>query len=276
MRAIPDTSLVDAAFRPAMFIRTRPDIRATNRRGKVRVAFSISVFYLLNVVVYAIPVALLYMSLTRFNLQDAVTIVALPFLSISGFTFWTFHLGLLLTGNSGNMLESYQTVVYSTGIYLAGYLGYLYPVLLPNIRQDTLGYFFDFGAVTTYYAGQLFLIPFRLFDVIAPLRLIEVLSRLSSFDFVFIPLLRQQVNPGTIAIAGLLASYYTYSIYLGARLRHGATRLESLVTVATTITAPIFAVVVFARISAGMGQYVLGIIGVMVGIFVFDVALRKG
>lgn len=239
-------SIIDAAVRPSALVRAQVDSYTANRLGKFLVAGRLSMFYLVNLLLYAGP-------LTLAGFGDATVTVNLPsgveqalglivsdvdaivdfavrlfqnsayiFLA-SVLVFGTFHVGLLLTRSSEGVLQSAHTVVYSTGIYLAGIftlVWYLSTAEAISVADDWLialqkGYIYFF--IDALSVG------------------VDLPSGRPG------PVtLEQLAVQGKLALGGLFLClmYFLYSLYLGARINHHATRFESLTAVATLTVAP--------------------------------------
>mgnify|MGYP006298222105 CR=1 FL=1 len=238
--------IFDAVFRPSTFVQSQVDNYTNNWLGQLIVGSRLSVFYLFNLVLYAGP-----LTLSGFG-QSTVTIVPGPLLEgflglfvadtgaafdfgvrllqnsayifvASILVFFTFHLGIIVARSSTGILQSVHTVTYSVGIYLAAiftlvwYLSTAEAIAVADnwliaIQKQYIYFFLDILEV----------------GVDLPT------GRPDPVD------LGQLTPQGQFALAGLFLSvfYFLYTLYLGARINHDATRLESLIAVGTVSVAP--------------------------------------
>ncbi len=238
--------IFDAVFRPSTFVQAQVDNYTNSRIGQLFVGGRLAVFYLFNLLLYAGP-----LTLSGFG-QSTVAIVPGPLLEgflrlfvsdtaaafdfgvrllqnsayifvASILVFVMFHLGILLARSSEGILQSVHTVTYSVGIYLAAiftlawYLSTADAIAVADdwlvaIQKQYIYFFIDILQVgVDLPTGR----P-------APVGL----SRLTP--------------QGKFALGGLFLSliYFLYTLYLGARINHGATRVESLIAVGTVSVAP--------------------------------------
>lgn len=238
--------IVDALFRPSAFVQAQVDNYTNDRVGQLIVGTRLSVFYLVNLLLYAGP-----LTLSGFG-QSTVTIVPGPLLESflgtfvedtgavfdfgvrllqnSAYIFVAsilvlvmFHLGILLARSSEGILQSVHTVAYSIGIYLAAIFTlawYLATADAIVVADDWL------VAIQKQYIY--FFIDLFEFGVDLPT------GRPDPVD------LGRLTPQGKFALGGLFLSliYFLYTLYLGARINHGATRIESGIAVGTVGVAP--------------------------------------
>lgn len=238
--------LVDAVFRPSSLVQAQVDSYTDNRIEQLFVAGYLSAVYLLNLLLYAGPLTLagfgesamavapgpLALAFLSLFVPDPAAVVdfAVRLVVNSSFifiasilVFGTFQLGLWITRSSQGLLQSIHTVTYSVGIYLAG----IFTLVWYLSRAESV--------------------------VIADEALISLQK---SYIYLFIDLLEVPVGlptgrpdpvdyavmtrTGQLALGGLLLTlgYFLYSLYLGARINHHASRLESFIAVATVFVAP--------------------------------------
>lgn len=238
--------IFDAIFRPSSFVQAQVDNYTNNRLGQLIVGARLSVFYLVNLLLYAGP-----LTLSGFG-QSTVAIVPGPLLEgflglffadtgaafdfgvrllqnsayifvASILVFIMFHLGILLARSSQGILQSVHTVTYSIGLYLAAIFTlawYLSTADAIAVADDWL------VAIQKQYIY--FFIDTLEVGVDLPT------GRPASVD------LSRLTSQGQFALGGLFLSlfYFLYTLYLGARINHGATRIESVIAVGTVGVAP--------------------------------------
>lgn len=236
----------NAVLRPSDFVQAQVDNYTSDRFGQVIVAARLSGFYLVNLLLYAGP-----LTLAGFG-QSTVTIVPGPLLeSLLGLivadtgaafdfvirliqnsvyilvasilVFVMFHLGIIAARSSEGILQSVHTVTYSIGIYLAAiftiawYLATADAIVVADdwlvaIQKEYIYFFIDLLEVGVE-------LPTGRPDPVD-------LSRLTT--------------QGQFALGALFVSliYFLYTLYLGARINHGATRVESTIAIGTVGVAP--------------------------------------
>lgn len=239
-------SAVDAVTRPSSLVQAQVDNYTDNRFGQVAVGGRLTVFYLMNLVMYAGP-----LTLAGFG-QSAVTITPTPtmeaFIGLfatdvaagldflvrlfinsaylfiaSVLVFVTFHIGVLVTRSSAGILQSMHTVAYSAGIYLAVIFTLVWYVSTAAPIQVA-----DDWLITLQKQYIYFFIDFLNAGVDLPT------GRPTSVD------LSQLTIQGQLALTGIVISvgYFLYSLYLGAVINHDTTRFEALMAVITVSVAP--------------------------------------
>lgn len=249
-------------LRPSKFVTDQPSIQAGTILEK-HIAFAkISTIFLINTLLFTLPIAG-GAALSLATIPHPLGVIASQFIFLSGVTFWAFHAGLILTRNSDGLLHSFQSVVYSTGIYLAFVLGYLYWSL--NIQMSQ----FDAASIEPSTAGTIFQSWVENFAYWVYLGSesymegiyiiggeIEIVGSIyyPGTDWNMVPESYSPVLPDALlADAGiavyielmvgiLLIGYYLYSFYLSARVRHGATRFDGVIVTGVTLLAPIVSI----------------------------------
>lgn len=253
LRALPSISLSAfyVVFRPSAFVRSQVHTYTSGTLGQVRIGGRLSLFYVFNLVLYAVPLTLAVYSATTVpssppstfeafvgwvysDIQEAWTFtVALlqnsAFLTAgSVLTFVTFHTGVVVTRNSKGILQTLHTVVYTSGIYLAGIFTltwYLATAERIRVADDML------------------------------------LSLQKAFIYYFIDMLNANVGlPGgrptgfrtvqltghgrlILAVLGITFLYFLYSLYLGARINHDTTRIEAIIVLIVVAGSPVVYIV---------------------------------
>lgn len=238
--------LVDAVARPSSFVQSQVDTYTDDSFGRVFVAGRLSFVYILNLLLYAGPLTLsgfgraavsvapgpLLVSLLGLFFSDVVAAFdfTIRLLQNSAFLFVasvlifiTFHIGLLITRSSAGMLQSIHTVTFSVGIYLAAVFTLVWYLSTADgivIADDWL--------IALQKSYIYFFIDLFSFGVELPG---------GRPDSVSLSGLTQQ---GKLAIGALIVSmiYFIYTLYLGARINHHASRLESLIAVLAVAIAP--------------------------------------
>lgn len=241
---------VDMVARPSSLIEGYANNYANNWAWKAYVGTRLSVVFFFNLLLYALPLtlggygvasesetpafvapileALVGNSDAAYTFLASLVQNSLFLFVAAAITFGTFHLGVWFTGSSQGFLQSLHTVVYSTGIYLAGIFTLVWYVsqsaqaetaeqLLLNLQLEFIYFFIELmGAPVVLAAGTPTGIP--------------------EGGMAF---------AGKLAIAGILvtAGYYFYTLYLGARINHRATRADSLLAVGFVALAPAIYVV---------------------------------
>lgn len=191
-------SLLDIVFRPEAFLRSRPEAYDQGWRGKGRIAGRSIAFLGVNLLLYAVPLTVAFAGIAEIDPLAGVPLVAYPFVLLTGVTVWAFHAAVVITRNSRGFITSFQTVTTTVGAYLALAIGFAFPVLLAR------------GALGEFLRGAtLYLFIFSGDSVTAP-----------------------SPSEITVVLAVVAGCYYAYSLYIAARVRHGATRFEgAIVTV---------------------------------------------
>lgn len=238
--------LVDAVGRPSRFVQSQVDTYTDARLGQVVIGTRLSVFYLLNLLLYAGPLTLAGFGQAQIGFAPGPLLVA--FLSLfvtdvaaafdflirllqnsafifiaSVLVFLTFHLGLLLTRSSRGVLQSVHTVTYSIGIYLAVVFTLVWYVSTAEsivVADDWL--------IALQKRYIYFFIDVLGADVGLPG------GRAGAVD------LARLTAHGKLALVALFVAmaYFAYTLYLGARMNHGASRIESAIAVGTVTVAP--------------------------------------
>jgi hypothetical protein len=204
MRRSPLVTLVDAVFRPARFLASRPTTDGRGLASRGRTLAHALVALVVNLALYAVPVAVGYTVVTGDTLGSVLAYVAYPFVLLVGVTLWAFHGAVVATGNSRGLVESAQTVATAAGVYLALAVGFLYPLLVAP------------GALGAFLRGAtMYLFVFDAGTATAP-------------------------PPGVLAAVGgvVAACYYAYSLYAAARVRHGASRVDAVLVAAVPLAMP--------------------------------------
>lgn len=191
-------SVVDIVFRPKAFLGSRPEAYSQGWRGKGRIVGRSVAFLAVNLLLYAAPLTVAFSGIAETEPLSGILLVGYPFLLLTAMTVWAFHAAVVVTRNSRGLIASFQTVTNTVGTYLALALGFAFPVLLAP------------GALGEFLRGAtLYLFIFSGDTVTAP-----------------------TPSQASVVLAVVAGCYYIYSLYVAARVRHGATRFEgAIVTV---------------------------------------------
>jgi hypothetical protein len=255
--------LFDAVFRPSRFVRAPSATGRASIRGALGRIRSLSLVFLVNVLLYATPLTLSGLgvavetdapgwfapiaSRTLGNPDAAWWLLAgiaqnSAFLAaLSGIVLVTYHLALVVTRSSDGFLLTLHTVVYSVSAYLAA----IFTLLVFLTRAEALATARDLVVnlqirfITVIYDA--FDVPQsnRVFTLDAPVSI----AQLSSNE--------------TLVLAGLaaLVLYFAYSMYLGARLNHGAGVVSAVLSLIAVGLSPVLYVSALILFSIG-GQTV--------------------
>jgi len=250
--------LFDAVFRPSQFVRAPNATSSTSFRGSLGRVSSLSVVFVTNIVLYATPLTLSGFGVAVETGAPAwfVPVAAVlgnpdaawwlfagiarnsAFLTvISAATLLTYHAALVVTRSSEGFLLTLHTVVYSVSAYLAGiftvlvFLSRAGPFatardLVINLQVRFISVMYDaFGVPPSQ----------RVFTLGEPVPA----SQLSS-------------NETTIlAVLGVLVLYFAYSMYLGARLNHGAGVTSAALSLLAVGLSPVLYVAALLVYSTG-------------------------
>lgn len=253
---------INTFIRPSKFIKNQRQIHYGSLLEKQWAVVQITVIFIVNTVLFALPIAAGSATSIEEFFHHGVT-VSKGLIFISGVTFWIFHTGLVVTRNHDDLVASYQTVVYSTGIYLALILGYLYSFLGVTVKGSTTSP--NPGPVGTVFKTWIenfaFLVNTISHDLLDGLYIIggsiEIRGvHYPGIEWNIVP--KELSNPfptetlstfgnGEYIILGiglLFVGGYVYSFYLAAQIRHGASRDEAIIVSAITIMAPAVAMTV--------------------------------
>ncbi|MHB9288819.1 hypothetical protein ACKVMT_17460 [Halobacteriales archaeon Cl-PHB] len=251
---------VDIVFRPSALVEGYVSSYSTSLVETWLQAGRLSAYYVLNLVLYAIPLTLagygvastaqappLFAALfgamlpnpdPAFQFLASVAQNGAYLVVASALTLVTYHVGIRITRSSRGFMQSLHTVVYSTGIYLAliftlvWYLSQAEAIVVAdqvvlNFQKELIYAFIDlFQADLALPAG-----------------------RPTAVDTTRLTL------QGKLALTGIVAGfcYYAYALYLGARINHRASRVSSLLAVAFVAISP--ALYISGSILAVTGQF---------------------
>ncbi|WP_435360809.1 hypothetical protein [Haloarchaeobius sp. DFWS5] len=250
--------LYNALFNPSQFVRARTSSYTQTNVGTFVEVNRLVVVYVLNLLMYAIPLTLAGVGVQKSQpapawfeasvfaaLADADALwqflTALlencSFITVAlVITLLNYHVAMALSLNSKGILQTLHTVVYTTSAYLAAiftlvmYLSTSPAIevadeIVINVQKSFFYFFID-------ATGSGLALPSGRPEPV-------VMANLT--------------QEGKLAIAGLVISllYYLYSLYLGARLNHETTRSGALLVIAAVGAAPAIYVVgiIFANIN---------------------------
>lgn len=235
-----------AIIAPAWLVETEQPGFGSSRRSNLGRIARLSVVWLANLILYAIPLTLSGIGFTGTTAAPPLVGTIVGPLGVSADGFWrllvgtaqnsafltaatvvvfiTFHASVWAVERSRGYLQSLYTVVYATSVYLVGIF--------------TLVLFASTSEQVTV-AGE-FLRGFQLLFVETTLTLFGLDLTAGEPDLNAMAL--DGLSPaGELLLAGLviLALYFLYSMYLGARLNHGLDRLQSALVVGGVLFAPV-------------------------------------
>jgi len=239
-------SVFDAVFRPAEFVAVREESEFGNRSTLARRLVALAGFYLWNVFLYATPLTLAgigftttaaapawFAGLTAGVVQTPDTLWRLfvglvqnsAFLTIAtGVVLVSYHGAVALVTGPGGVLKSFHTVVYTTGAYLAAlFTGVMYLSTAPGLgTAESL-------VLNLQKRGFYLVIDWLGADVGLPG---------GRPDAVVIGTL-SPTGQAILALLGVAAIYFLYSLYLGARINHGISRSRAAAVLAAVAAAPV-------------------------------------
>ncbi|MEZ3145107.1 hypothetical protein [Halobaculum sp. MBLA0143] len=236
----------DAVFRPARLVAAETGRGRSASGGQFRQLYTLSVVYLVNVVLYAAPLTLAGVGVrgagaappavarlplaspdTVWQFTVGLIVNSLTLLAGTVLTLFAVHAALVVTLQSRGFVRTAYSVVYSTSAYLAG----MYTVVV-YLSQ----------AGTDVAAGVVLDLQRALFA--------SVLNAMGSTleppggepqGFVFSGMSTAGVY--ALSLLAVLAVYYLYSLYLGSRINHDAGRLPSLLVVLGVVVSPVVYIV---------------------------------
>lgn len=246
--------LIDVILFPGNVVRNPAVSNRSSLIARIKVFLRLTVFFIVNIVLYALPLSLAGIALGVSEREPLTLIVeivdALPessLITASGasnvllrlannsislivfafLSFLMYHIGIFFTRKSDGAILSYYTIMISTSIYLA----ILFNISWYMVAQtETARYLIDW-AVRQFF--------------ISSANLINVEPTVSAGEFQNLSALSTEGQIGFILLAVFLC-YYIYVLYVGARSLHELTRYESITVVGFVSTSP----VVFGTASA--------------------------
>lgn len=244
----------DAIFRPSQFVSVSYQSLEGSFWNKIRQLTVLAAIFVFNLLLYALPLTIAGFGTVPNTGNIPLGVVAdapaeevrflLRFLQNSlyltgaaGTTFLAFHAGVLLTRSSQGLLASLHTVTYSTSGYLAAIFTFVVSIQTSAqfSRTADLLIWFQVGFV------------YSIIDLLNTNLVLEGVNRGSSVP-------PQELSTfGQFLVASLLLTclYYLYSMYLGSRLNHNASRTTAALTVLAVMSTPIFFVI--ASVVAAVG-----------------------
>lgn len=205
-RVVPEVSLrtLFLVLHPRRYIAAQPlesGIVGRLNRGK-RLAY-LSAFFAFNAAVLVAPI---------FTTNAAGELIA-TFVATAGLTFWVFYACVLVAGDSADVISTFRSVVYCTGVYLSALFSVLLLFASPIgvDRLDFLGAIFQHARRQTerfLAAGD------------------------ASYVGYFVGIL-------PVVFVLLALAYYLYSLYLAARIRHGVDIVPAMYVAAVTLVLPV-------------------------------------
>lgn len=237
--------VVNALFRPGEFVAANTTSGGGVLRQRLRHSGFLMGVYLLNLLLYAGP-----LTLAGYGVGETVAApgsfasVVAPFAdpatawtfatgfvqnsafitALSGLTFVTYHVAVVGTLNSKGYNLTLHTVVYSASAYLAGIFSLV--VFLSEQRG------FDAAREVVLELQIRFITVFYEALGVPPAQRVFTPSETIPFA---------SVTPKeslVLAVLVVLVLYFAYSLYLGARLNHRASRFGALLALAGVVLSP--------------------------------------
>lgn len=250
----------DAVFRPHRFVEFQADSYGASRLGVFRQLGSLLGVYAVNLVAYAIPLTLAGIGVqssqrppvwyvdvagpygvdptASWQLLAAFVQNSLYITIATAITLVTFHVGVLIGRDSRDVVQSMHTVVYTTSAYLvAVFSGVWYLTnrdgvagareLVRNLQAEFVYAIIDlFGSDLELPGGR----PGEL-----------VVGSISP------------TGRWVLALLVVAILYYLFSLYLGARVNHTASRSNALLAVVAVALSPV------VYVGGSVIAYVIGI-----------------
>lgn len=233
--------VVDAIIRPSALVNARRRRWQGSVRRRVRQLRSLAFVYIANLGLYAAP-----LTLAGFGQDVAPEVPAWFVATVGAPGLWTvafafvqnclflltatvltlvsFHAAILVTAQSRGLFPSAYTVIYSTTAYLAGVFTVVWYLSTNENVAAARDVVLDAQRVFVYA-----IIDALGSNVELPGGRPEVVD--------FEPLTAE--GEWVLAILLVLACYYLYSMYLGARINHRADRVVGLVVVVAVLVSPV-------------------------------------
>ncbi|WP_439025732.1 hypothetical protein [Haloarchaeobius sp. DT45] len=242
--------LYHAVFRPSDFVQARTSSYTQSRVGTVVEANRLVVVYIANLLLYAIPLTLAGVGVQKSQPAPewfANSVFAAFAEPTPLWQFWTaliencsfitvaliitlinYHAAVALLLSSRGILQTMHTVVYTTSMYLA----IIFSLVMHLSTSPTIQVADDL-VINVQKAFFYFFIDTLGSNLELPQGRPEQI------------LLTNVTQEGQLVIAGLVLSllYYLYSLYLGARLNHGTSRVTALLVIGAVGAAPALYVV---------------------------------
>jgi len=238
--------LVDVILFPGNIVRGSAIGDTTSLVARSEVFLRLSLFFVINIVLYALPLSLAGIALGVNEQAPPTLVVELvrtlpesPLIGASGtwnvflrlvnnsislilftiLSYIMYHIGILFTRKSNGALLSYYTIMISTSIYLA---------LIFNISWYMVAETGTAGDLIDWSVRQFF---------ISSADLVGADTGIDSTELKNLDTLSTEGQIGFILL-GTFLCYYIYVLYVGARSSHGLTRYESLSVVTFVSISP--------------------------------------
>ncbi len=243
-------SVFNAIFRPSEFVSVRDESEFGSRSRLARRLAGLAGFYLWNVFLYATPLTLAGIGFTSTAAAPSWFAVVTAGVVQTPDTLWRLLVGLvqnsafltiatavvlvsyhgavtLVTGPDG-VLKSFHTVVYTTGAYLAAlFTGVMYLSTAPGLdAAESL-------VLNLQKKGFYLVIDWLGADVGLPggRPAAVVVGAISP------------TGQAILALLGVAAVYFLYSLYLGARINHEMSRPQAAAVLTAVAAAPVIYIV---------------------------------
>jgi hypothetical protein len=244
----------DAIFRPSQFVSISYQSLEGPIWNKIRQLTVLAAVFVFNLLLYALPLTIAGFGAVPSTGDIPLAVMAdapteevrfllrffqnsLYLTGAAAATFLAFHAGVLLTRSSQGLLASLYTVTYSTSGYLAAIFSFVVSIQTSAQLSRTADLLIWLQVSFVY----------SIIDLLNTDLVLEGVNRGSSVA-------PQELSTfGQFLVASLLLAcfYYLYSMYLGSRLNHNASRTTAALTVLSVMSTPIFFVI--ASVVAAVG-----------------------
>jgi hypothetical protein len=239
-----------AVFAPSQFVKLEQSGFAASRIDLSARTLRLALVWLVNLVLYAVPLTLSGIGFTATETAPGWFIAVAGAFSVSPDATWqltvgtvqnsafltaatavvfvTFHTSVRLVERSRGSFQSLYTIVYTTSVYLVG----MFTVVMYISTTDRA------------VAAEDVLIDVQLQFIETTLTLLGLGLTAGTPDSSGEALTAlTPTGEFLIGVLLVLSLYFLYSMYLGARLNHGLTRLQSALVVGGVLAAPVIYVV---------------------------------
>lgn len=233
--------LYDVVFNPQNLINSSSRYIDQSILNRLRIFISVTIFFILNVIIYALPLSLSGIGFIDGNrlellVNNSGIIIAFGFLTYS-----LYHSGVWLMRGSGGLISSYRIVMINTSIYLA----IIFNLLWIGTEQETLRGLFNWTFQEFFLIVADYLGIYQ--EISEDFSGVSDTAPSSATSATLEPL-------GEALIIGVIISlcYYLYVLYLGTRRVHNLTRYESMLVAGFVLTS---VPTVFAITSLIIGEF---------------------
>ena len=241
--------LFDAVFQPHRFVQSRTDDYAGGWLWTTFEMNRLAVVYVVNLALYAVPLTLAgigvqsdaaapaWFAALVGALGDPTTLYQFlsalvqnsAFLTVAAvLTLVNYHAAVVLALSSKGVLQTAHTITYSTSAYLAGMFSLVWYLSQSATTEVAAAFVAGLQAKFIYY----------FIDVLGS----DLALGSGRPEPVAIDAMSQE-GQLVVALLALCVLYYLYSMYLGARINHGASRFTGVLVLGAVGAAPALYVV---------------------------------